>query len=98
MSKSRTIQEINNEYFQTAALVGDLVHKVIKFTGDNPFAGGQIAELNAKMNSIDKEADLYQKSQERDQKTKIQKAGDVTANGKELHTTTTETLAETQVQ
>lgn len=76
MSKTRTIQEINNEYFQTAALLGDLVHKVIRFTGDNPFVGGQITELNTKLNGIDKEADFYQKSQDRDQKVKIQKAGD----------------------
>ena len=96
MSKPRTIQEINNEYFQTAAMMGDLVHKVIKFTGDNPFQG-QINELNMKLNSIDKEADIYQKTEERERKAKITKAGEAGLNGKEK-TSTPETVTSEVVQ
>jgi hypothetical protein len=75
MSKTRTIQEINNEYFQTAAMMGDLIHKAAKFTGDFSYEG-QVLELHQKLNSIDKEANFYQKSEERNQKAKIEKAGD----------------------
>lgn len=64
MSKPRTIQEINNDYFQTAAMLGDLFHKFTRFTGENPY-DGQIGELNAKLSSIDREADLAQKLQEK---------------------------------
>lgn len=95
MSKPRTIQEINNDYFQAAAQLGDLVHKVIKFTGENPFGDGQISGFNAKLNSIDKEADIYQKSQEREQKANIQKAGDAQPGGKPK---TEEPIAEASVQ
>lgn len=63
MSKPRTIQEINNEYYQTAAVMGDLIHKAAKFTGDFPYEG-QILEHNKKLNSIDREADLLQKADE----------------------------------
>lgn len=54
------MQEINNDYFQTAALLGDLEWKMSKFPD-------QIDELKAKLRVIDKEADFAQKSLNREQ-------------------------------
>jgi hypothetical protein len=93
MSKPRTIQEINNEYFQTAAMLGDLEWKMTKFPD-------QIDQLKAKLITIDKEADMVQKSQERDQQAKIQKAKadkDTKSNGT-LKTTEETPVEEASVQ
>ncbi len=68
MAKVRTLTEINQDYFQTAAILGDLVWKVCKFTGED-IGGGQIAELKRKLRTIDTEMDEYQKQQEKN-KTK----------------------------
>lgn len=61
MSKPRTQHQINVEYSNIATTMGDLLHRVIKFTGDNPFVGGEIDELHKKMNSLDRESDLLAK-------------------------------------
>jgi hypothetical protein len=57
---TRTIPEINNDYFQTAALLGDLVWKVSKFTGEE-MTGGQIGDLKRKLRTIDNEMDEAQR-------------------------------------
>ncbi len=64
MAKTRTLQEINNDYFQTAAMLGDLTWKVVKFTGDD-LGTGQIGDLMRKLRTIDNEMDAYQKEQEK---------------------------------
>ena len=96
MSKPRTIQEINNDYFQNCAMMGDLIHKSGKFTGDFPYEG-QILEFHQKLKSIDKEAELVQKSQEREQKAKIQKAGDAKINS-QIPASEEKPLEQAQVQ
>lgn len=65
MSKPRTIQEINNDYFQTAALLGDLEYKMHKFPD-------QIDSLREKLKSIDREAELAQKVQAKTEQAKPQ--------------------------
>jgi hypothetical protein len=63
MAKSlRSITDINQEYFQTAAILGDLVWKVSKFTGES-LGAGQIDELKRKLRVIDNEMDEVQKAQ-----------------------------------
>lgn len=71
MAKARTVQEINQDYFQTAATLGDLIWKVCKFTGED-MGSGQIADLKRKLRTIDNEMDEYQKLQAKEQeKTKL---------------------------
>ena len=72
MSKAKTLQEINQEYFQTAAMLGDLIWKVDKFEGHD-LGPGQIGNLKRKLQKIDKEMDEFQKEQAREQE-RIQKA------------------------
>lgn len=62
---SRTIQEINNEYFQTAAILGDLVWKVSKFTGET-LGSGQINDLKRKLRIIDNEMDAFQADKQKE--------------------------------
>jgi len=57
---TRTIQEINQDYFQTAAMLGDLIWKVSKFTGEG-LESGQIGDLKRKLRVIDNEMDERQK-------------------------------------
>ncbi len=62
MAKTRTVTEINQEYFQTAAILGDLVWKVTKFTGED-LGSGQIGDLKRKLRTIDNEMDKHQEEQ-----------------------------------
>jgi len=73
----RSIQEINQDYFQTAAVLGDLVWKVSKFTGEN-LEGGQIGDLKRKLRTIDNEMDEVQKEKAKeDQKKAASKNGGI---------------------
>jgi hypothetical protein len=62
MAKVRNLEEINREYFQTAAILGDLVWKVTKFLGED-LGTGQIGDLKRKLRTIDNEMDAYQLEQ-----------------------------------
>lgn len=63
---TRSIQEINQDYFQTAAILGDLEWKMTKFPG-------QIEELKRKLRTIDNEMDELQKLQEKEKQQKLSK-------------------------
>lgn len=80
MAKVRSLQEINQDYFQTAAILGDLVWKVSKFTGEN-ITGGQIGDLKRKLRVIDNEMDEYNKEQEKQKKAATTKAKTELSNG-----------------
>lgn len=70
MAKStRTIQDINQDYFQTAAILGDLVWKVTKFTGED-LGTGQIGDLKRKLRTIDNEMDEVQKEKAKEDQKK----------------------------
>lgn len=66
MAKSaRSLQEINNDYFQTAAILGDLIWKVSKFTGED-LGTGQIGDLKRKLRTIDNEMDQFQLAKQKE--------------------------------
>jgi hypothetical protein len=71
MSKFRTIPEINQDYFQNAAMLGDLIFKVDKFEG-HEFGPGQIGDLKRNLQKIDKEMDETNKYLERERKKKME--------------------------
>ena len=96
MAKStRTIQEINQEYFQTAAVLGDLIWKVDKFEG-NDLGSGQIGDLKRKLRTIDNEMDAVQLEQQKETQKKAKTNGG--APGLTLPPKTTETETQTTVQ
>jgi hypothetical protein len=72
MPKTRTIPEINQEYFQTAAMLGDLEWKMSKFPD-------QIEALKRKLRTIDNEMDELTKLQAKEeQKKKAEKSNGAT--------------------
>jgi seryl-tRNA synthetase len=79
MAKSRTLQDINQDYFQTAAMLGDLIWKVDKFVG-NPLGNGQIEDLKRKLRTIDTEMDEFQAKEKREQE-EIAKEASKKSNG-----------------
>ena len=93
----RTIQQINNDYFQKAAMLGDLEWKMSKLLP-------QIEQIKRELKEIDEEADAYQAREERERQSRIQKAGETntaTNNGATLVPQTPkneDTTSETAVQ
>lgn len=79
---TRTIAEINQDYFQTAAILGDLEWKMTKFPV-------QIEDLKRKLRTIDNEMDELQKVQAKAQ------AKNGTKTETSMITPTTEPMAET---
>jgi hypothetical protein len=72
MPKPRSIQEINNAYFQKAAMLGDLEWKMSKFPA-------QIEALKRDLRAIDNEADEAQKAQAKEQAKEQAKASNTPA-------------------
>ncbi len=87
---TRTIQEINNEYFQTAAMLGDLDWKVTKFEGRD-LGTGQMGDLRRKLRTIDNEMDEYQKEKAKEDKKNAETAKTTGVPGMNGKATTTET-------